>query len=347
MDGTEATIARVGTCKSCGVTVASRGSRGRVPSVCLACKKAKDRDRRRAARHEIDCRGCQKVFVSVGSPSRKLCDDCLSVYRKAEMMTCVICGNARRRWASGGNSAGVCCSKKCAAVLLARRAKERARVAGCGLRSLLVYVKRLVERDKKNHSRALKSLLVLCKRLVANERRRCLHCGGPLNDPHGRDRLCSDECKVLRQRSQIRQRRKPGNRKHGKRAALRGLPRSYSKTMMIQAVGDRDGWICQLCREVIEDNKLREGPRAPCIDHIVPLNHRANTRHGHTPENVQIAHRSCNEAKGCSVACMSLFECENPREWLKIACVDQTPPGGGLSGGLLGRKTPRALRNDF
>jgi hypothetical protein len=347
MDGTEATIARAGTCRSCGVAVASRGLRGRVPSICFACKKAKNREKARAAVYDIECRGCKKAFVSVGSPSRKLCDDCLSVYRKAEMMTCVICGNVRKRSAAGGNHAGLCCSKKCGGVLLSRRAKERARLTEKGLRSLLVYVKRLIEKERNDRSRSLKSLLVLCARLVANEKRNCFRCGGSLQDPHGRDRFCSEECRSSRQRSLARKRRKPGNRKHQKRAALRGLPRSYSKAMIIQAVGDRDGWICQLCREVIEDNKSREGSRAPCIDHIVPLNHRANNRHGHTPENVQIAHRSCNEAKGCSVACMSLVECDDPREWLKIACIDQTPPGGGLGEGLLGLKTPRALCDDF
>ena len=329
------------TCKRCGC-LTGRGKGGWPIRVCGDCKKKAAQERARRGRIN-QCQKCSAKFKA-SSKQTKFCPSCRPT---AEMMTCVICGTVRKRSAAGGNHAGLCCSKKCGGVLLSRRAKERARVAGGGLRSLLVYVKRLVERDKKNHLRAFKSLLVLCARLVANEKRGCLHCGGLLDDPHCRDSLCSDECKQLRQRSQRRDRRKPGNRKHGKRAALRGLPRSYSKAMMIQAVGDRDGWICQLCREVIEDNKLREGSRAPCIDHIVPLNHRANTRHGHTPENVQIAHRSCNEAKGCSVACMSLFECENPREWLKIACVDQTPPGGGLSGGLLGRKTPGALRNDF
>jgi hypothetical protein len=323
---------KVGQCMKCGVAVCSRGPSGRAPSTCVPCKKAKNREKARSALYDIECRECHNVFVSVGSPSRKLCDHCLSVHRKAEMMTCVICGKTRNRWASGGNSAGVCCSKKCAAVMLSRRAKERARSRGDGLRSLLGYVKVLIEKEQKNRLRALKSLLVLCERLVANENRCCIQCARPLNDPDGRDRLCSDECKALRQRSQKKIRRKPGNRKHGKRAALRGLPRSYSKEMLIQAVGDRCGWVCQLCCQVIEDSKLREGPLAPCIDHIVPINHKANTRHGHTPENVQIAHRSCNEAKGCSIACISLIECDNPSEWVKIACIDQTPQVGVWEG---------------
>jgi len=83
---------------------------------------------------------------------------------------------------------------------------------------------------------------------------------------------------------------------------------------------------------------------SPCVDHIVPLNHKANTRHGHTLENVQIAHRKCNEAKGCSIACPSLFECSNPRLHVREMSINQTPPGVGkaVKNDFL-RKTPRAL----
>lgn len=301
MDGTEATIARCGTCKRCGVTIASRGSRVRVPSVCLACKKAKDRDRRRAARHEIDCRGCQKVFVSVGSHARKLCDDCLTVYRKAEMMTCVICGNVRRRWASGGNSAGVCCSKTCSGMLRSKMARERAKLRGDGLRSLLSYVKKLINEERRDASREYLSKCVAVAEWM-------LEWDEPLR------------------KKRMRKRHKPkGSKKHATRCRKRGLPRSYGREMSIESIGERDGWVCQLCMWPIEDRESRKSRLSPCVDHIVPLNHKANTRHGHTLENVQIAHRQCNEDKGCSVACKMLLHCENPREWLVTAGITQAP----------------------
>jgi hypothetical protein len=340
MEGTEATTTRCGTCRKCGVSVCSQGRRGRTPSICASCKRqdAKERPRLRVVN---SCRKCESEFEA-SSKETKFCPSCRPT---AEMMTCVVCGTVRKKSAAGGNSAGLCCSTTCAGVLRTRKATKRRADNPDRLLPLLEFVRRLVEKERTDRLRALKSLLVLCARLLANEKRCCLHCGRPLSDPHGMDRLCSSECKALRQRLQIRKnrKRKPGTRKHQKRAALRGLPRSYSKAMMIQSVGDRDEWICQLCRDPIDDSNSREGPRAPCIDHIVPLNHKANTRHGHTPENVQIAHRSCNEAKGCSVACVSLVECDNPREWLKIARIAQYPPGGGLAGGLLGRTAPWPL----
>lgn len=303
MDGTEATIARVGTCKRCGVTVASRGSRGRVPSTCLVCKKAKEREKKRSAIYDIECRGCQKVFASFGNPSRKLCDDCLSVHRKAEMMTCVICGTVRKKWAGGGNSVGLCCSKKCAGMLLSRRAKERSRLRQDGLRSLLSYVKKLINEERRDASREYLSKCVAVAEWM----------------------LEWDEPLRVRR---VRKRNKPkGSHNHTVRAKRRGLPRSYSRSMSIESVGNRDGWICRLCLEPIEDHMQRTGPLAPCVDHIVPLNHPANTRHGHTLENVQIAHRRCNESKGAAIACLSLIECDNPREHVASLAIDQTPPG--------------------
>ena len=273
----------------------------RVPSVCLACKKAKDRDRRRAARHEIDCRGCQKVFVSVGSHARKLCDDCLTVYRKAEMMTCVICGNVRRRWASGGNSAGVCCSKTCSGMLRSKMARERAKLRGDGLRSLLSYVKKLINEERRDASREYLSKCVAVAEWM-------LEWDEPLR------------------KKRMRKRHKPkGSKKHATRCRKRGLPRSYGREMSIESIGERDGWVCQLCMWPIEDRESRKSRLSPCVDHIVPLNHKANTRHGHTLENVQIAHRQCNEDKGCSVACKMLLHCENPREWLVTAGITQAP----------------------
>jgi hypothetical protein len=40
-------------------------------------------------------------------------------------------------------------------------------------------------------------------------------------------------------------------------------------------------------------------------------------------DNVQIAHRVCNERKGCSVAHESLLSCASPREHLVASGIDQ------------------------
>jgi 5-methylcytosine-specific restriction endonuclease McrA len=53
-------------------------------------------------------------------------------------------------------------------------------------------------------------------------------------------------------------------------------------------IRERDGGICQLCGEPIDDPKQRS------IDHIVPLALGGT----HEPANVQLAHRTCNSRKG-------------------------------------------------
>ena len=60
-----------------------------------------------------------------------------------------------------------------------------------------------------------------------------------------------------------------------------------------QKVFERDHWVCQLCRRKVNRNATAPHPRAPVIDHVIPLN-----RGGmHEPANVQCAHFICNSIK--------------------------------------------------
>jgi hypothetical protein len=45
---------------------------------------------------------------------------------------------------------------------------------------------------------------------------------------------------------------------------------------------------------------------------------------------VQLAHRHCNESKGCSVACPSLIDCIDPRDRIAGSCIDQTQHCAGV-----------------
>ncbi|MFJ2697432.1 HNH endonuclease [Streptomyces rochei] len=60
-----------------------------------------------------------------------------------------------------------------------------------------------------------------------------------------------------------------------------------------QAIYQRDRWVCQLCRKPVARGKAVPHPKAPTIDHIVPLA-RGGT---HEPANVQLAHYHCNTIK--------------------------------------------------
>jgi 5-methylcytosine-specific restriction endonuclease McrA len=83
----------------------------------------------------------------------------------------------------------------------------------------------------------------------------------------------------------------------GKRAAKdkrRAMEReAFVAPVNRQAIYQRDRWVCQLCRKPVARGKAVPHPKAPTIDHIVPLA-RGGT---HEPANVQLAHYHCNTIK--------------------------------------------------
>lgn len=59
-------------------------------------------------------------------------------------------------------------------------------------------------------------------------------------------------------------------------------------------IAERDGFRCGLCRRKVDMRLKNPHPMAPTIDHIIPLIFSMDD----TRVNVQLAHRSCNTAKG-------------------------------------------------
>lgn len=168
------------------------------------------------------------------------------------------------------------------------------------------------------------------KRRAANPRP-CGGCGDPL--PPGRRRYCSDSCtpastlsktgrlapkvracticgvdlvqgfparfrcdehRGLRvQRPWSERKHTPGNasKNHARRSATRGVG---VERIDVQAVYERDGWRCHLCRRVVDRGLVYPHPQSASIDHLVPL-----SRGGaHEPANVALAHLSCNRRRG-------------------------------------------------
>lgn len=83
-----------------------------------------------------------------------------------------------------------------------------------------------------------------------------------------------------------------GSKSHERRAKAFGVERRYFNP---RSVLRRDGWQCKLCG-VKTPEKLRGtlDPRAPELDHIVPLSQGGP----HTKQNTQCACRRCNGLKG-------------------------------------------------
>lgn len=83
--------------------------------------------------------------------------------------------------------------------------------------------------------------------------------------------------------------------RRGAAYALRRLAKKKGDTSITQhLLGERDNWTCHLCGEPVPQFTHCIDGQSATIDHIVPL-----VRGGsHTWDNVRLAHRSCNSARG-------------------------------------------------
>lgn len=78
---------------------------------------------------------------------------------------------------------------------------------------------------------------------------------------------------------------------HTRRARLRN---AFVERVDPQQVFARDGFRCHLCKKRTKPNKQVPHPKAPTIDHVIPLASGGT----HEPSNVRTACFLCNTAKG-------------------------------------------------
>lgn len=286
MDGTEAKPTRCGTCRRCGCKVWVYGKRGRIPGICSDCRPFDRKESSKVREYSLQCKRCQRSFISVGSKTRTCCDECLATYRRtAEQTTCLTCGHEFDRWKQGGRSAGKFCSQEC--VIAYRQQNKR------------TPKKTIARRIKAYHRKfrsLVRSLAVKRERIAKSSALRpCLCCSKMFRD--GNKRLCSNECRV-----ESRRRNRRGGKKkrvygaHADRCAIRGLPCDSSVTR--EFIHDRDSWKCLLCGEqtISGDSKM-----AATIGHIVPLNNPLNLTHGHVASNTFTNCATCNGKQGNAV----------------------------------------------
>lgn len=122
----------------------------------------------------------------------------------------------------------------------------------------------------------------------------CPECGGAwvAVRVQGVKRYCSSACAKKANRRKGDRARGGGHTQRAKRA---GVGRKYNVQPL--KVFERDKWTCQVCGKRTP-RRLRGQPHqdAPELDHIVPL----SMGGPHTYDNVQLACRGCNIAKGAS-----------------------------------------------
>lgn len=108
---------------------------------------------------------------------------------------------------------------------------------------------------------------------------RCRECGETFTVRRTRVvALCSDTCS-----------------KRVSRRRLRARDRSaFVEPVFREQVFIRDRWRCQLCGKSLDRKRVVPHPRAPVVDHVVPLAEGGE----HSMLNVQAAHFLCNSVKG-------------------------------------------------
>jgi 5-methylcytosine-specific restriction endonuclease McrA len=114
----------------------------------------------------------------------------------------------------------------------------------------------------------------------------CLRCGVEVRGT--RVRVCPD-CRELAERQVIRR----GRRR--RKARQRGVT---SEAYTLAYIAERDGFRCKLCNKPVAMKQVVPHPKAPTIDHILPLALGGED----TKANVQLAHFICNSTKGANAS---------------------------------------------
>lgn len=310
-------------CLDCGCE-SKQSTRGRRKTRCNECSKRKRRDKagaryvtRLKAVKQCNikcCLICLNVFYSQSANAR-LCGDCKKthdgVHKKCE---CKHCGATfrpkrydRTTFCSRECSYGHKSSNRLPLDILSAKLKERQdakrkrhpprRCACCAAVFVPKAIHQLVcSKDCQVFWARKKSLEVnIAKDTRDRSPRPCAECSKMFAPEYGNKKrnFCSDVC----------------CRKNVQRTArtARKLRVRVTAVEMVNPINvfDRDGWRCQLCK-CLTPRKYRGSyhPRAPELDHIVPLS--AGGEHSY--RNTQCACRSCNSTKGArALGQMRLF----------------------------------------
>jgi hypothetical protein len=123
--------------------------------------------------------------------------------------------------------------------------------------------------------------------LVQPRSNRCIDCGAEYTQTHGRNQRCAP-CVNMRAEA-IHQRSKALRRQ-------RQRTNGPSEVISRQFIYERDNWTCYLCGTSVDRHSSPLDPLYPTLDHVMPLALGGT----HTADNLRLACRACNMAKGAS-----------------------------------------------
>ena len=114
----------------------------------------------------------------------------------------------------------------------------------------------------------------------------CQHCGKVFKPRLHQERIyCSARCVKQSHRRNSRHKHKVQRRERLKIGKV--------ETVRLGILLHRDNYTCQICHKPVQSNKKVPHPKAPTIDHIIPLVDGGT----HEYRNVQLAHFYCNSIR--------------------------------------------------
>lgn len=249
----------VTNCVQCGVSVAPEGRSVRPRTLCLSCRP------RRCRTVTVVCAHCEKPFTYQHRQGRQrtLCSD--------------QCADERRRLLIRTANGSVSWEDE---LLRRKRLSEETQRQECLRKEILIY-----RQWGRGFGRGRKSSKY--QQWGQRARQPCIDCGKPVGprqtkqQPAKRCDACRLECKREWQRTARRRRE----------ALVKG---ARVETVHGIKVFERDNWVCHICGEPTErERKGTHHPRAPEIDHVVPLSKGGE----HAYSNLACAHVRCNRRK--------------------------------------------------
>lgn len=116
--------------------------------------------------------------------------------------------------------------------------------------------------------------------------RSCLYCGKVMQLIFHQERIfCSKHC--------LKKSYKRNTSSRTKALRYARIRAAMVEHVHLAVLLERDGYTCQICYEFVDTNEEVPHPKAPTIDHIIPLS--KGGLHGY--ENVQLAHFRCNSLR--------------------------------------------------
>jgi hypothetical protein len=298
--------------RTCSIDGCDRSTRGPLTEHCVMHKErirrygdpsiaspemaaAAGLERRTPSGRDKTCVGCQRTFRSSGHAK---CDKCRrenTASSKSRFVPCLDCGTATPARRGNNEFAEQVRCDDCIAFRKAHRMSwlpkpptrelSECQCASCGVTFMPTSC---VQKYCKPECPT--------EQWKASRFRQCDACGkeyAPSN-PMGRMRTwCSDECQQeLERRKRQTEAYKEAARRHKDRRRARKR-NAYVAPVSRKMIYERDKWICQLCGGKVHKNRMVPHPKAPVLDHVIPLACGGT----HEPANVQLAHFLCNSIK--------------------------------------------------